>query len=324
MPRSAGERHFHKGVAVRAFLLLSLFLLPPALVFALWASPDALSKPRVGVRLEDWSNKHFLQDPSDITRDPVFKQIQRFRKAQRIDQALAYTDGLVKRQPTNGNYLRHRAYVYALLTEDDKAMKDLAAACRDKKLSGDDWYAIGRLYSKLDADREALNAFGQAARLSMKPYNALRMKAKQELKMNLLDAAEKDLSQCVELKGGATRNLIDLAKVHTLLKKHQLVIEDVKKAEATGRLKEREEVKSMRMRADAYTALKRWSEALKDLNRGLAIAPLSRDLYARRLRIYELMGNKTAAAKESALLARLDGSLKSAPGVDEERPGDED
>ena len=105
---------------------------------------------------------------------------------------------------------------------------------------------------------------------------------------------------------------------------HILVIEDVKKAEETDRLNEREEVKAMRMRADAFVALKRWQEALKDLNRGLAIAPLTRDLYAKRLKIYELTGNKTAAAKESALLVKLDGSLKSAPGVDEDRPVEAD
>lgn len=303
---------------------MPLFLLPLSLLFGPRAVPYAMGKPPAGARLEEWCSKKFLQDPADITHDPVFKQIQRFRKARRIDQALSYTDGLVKSHPTSGNYLRHRAYVYALLTEDDKAMKDLAAACRDKKLTGDDWYAIGRLYSKLDADKEALNAFGQAVRLSSNPYNALRMKAKEELKMNLLDAAEKDLSRCVELKAGSSRNLIDLAKVHTLLKKHTLVIEDVKKAEETGRLNEREEVKAMRMRADAFVALKRWQEALKDLNRGLAIAPLTRDLYARRLKIYELTGNKTAAAKESALLVKLDGSLKSAPGVDEDRPVEAD
>ncbi|MBL8081897.1 MAG: hypothetical protein JNN26_04735 [Candidatus Obscuribacter sp.] len=309
---------------MRALLLLPLFLLPLSLLFGPRAVPYAMGKPPAGARLEEWCSKKFLQDPADITHDPVFKQIQRFRKARRIDQALSYTDGLVKRQPTSGNCLRHRAYVYALLTEDEKAMKDLAAACRDKKLTGDDWYAIGRLYSKLDADKEALNAFGQAVRLSSNPYNALRMKAKEELKMNLLDAAEKDLSRCVELKAGSSRNLIDLAKVHTLLKKHTLVIEDVKKAEETGRLNEREEVKAMRMRADAFVALKKWQEALKDLNRGLAIAPLTRDLYARRLKIYELTGNKTAAAKESALLVKLDGSLKSAPGVDEDRPVEAD
>lgn len=309
---------------MRALLLLPLFLLPLSLLFGPRAVPYAMGKPPAGARLEEWCSKKFLQDPADITHDPVFKQIQRFRKARRIDQALSYTDGLVKRQPTSGNCLRHRAYVYALLTEDEKAMKDLAAACRDKKLTGDDWYAIGRLYSKLDADKEALNAFGQAVRLSSNPYNALRMKAKEELKMNFLDAAEKDLSRCVELKAGSSRNLIDLAKVHTLLKKHTLVIEDVKKAEETGRLNEREEVKAMRMRADAFVALKKWQEALKDLNRGLAIAPLTRDLYARRLKIYELTGNKTAAAKESALLVKLDGSLKSAPGVDEDRPVEAD
>lgn len=269
--------------------------------------------------------------PDDLDgRDPIYHKIVAFKKTNQLAEALDYCNKNLKAHPGSGKFLRHRAYVYTYLTEDEKALADLRQAVKDKTLQWRDWYGIARIFEKLEQPKEAISAFYMAARGMQNPRAAYRNNALIHLKLKDWKAAESDLRKCISLpnpSGGATTHF-DLGKALAQQNKNEEALREINLSlvgDAHGsKITGRSRVRGLKWQSELYLRAKKYKEALASINQAIKESPLTRDFYTRRLAIYEVLKDKPAIAREKAHIAKLDSSYRSAPGEDEDRPEDED
>lgn len=263
-------------------------------------------------------------------KDPIYRKLVELKRQNRLDEALAYCNKCLKDDPGSGKYLRHRAYVYTYLTEDEKALADLRQAVKDKNLEWRDWYGIARGFEKLEHPKEAVNAFYTAAKGMPNPRPAFRNNARIHLKLRDWKAAESDLRKCIDLpyEPGYAGTHFDLGKALAEQGKTEEALKEVNlsltpvpgKQQITGRSR----VRALKWQSDLYQEEKRYKEALASIDQAIKESPLTRDFYVRRLALYELLKDKCAIEREKAHIAKLDSSYRSAPGEDEDRPEDDD
>lgn len=303
-----------KSLLNRLFLTLSLALYiaaAPATMLGTLARPDSAG-----------------DDAS--TKDPIYRKLVELKRQNRLDEALAFCNKCLREHPGSGKYLRHRAYVYTYLTEDEKGLADLRQAVKDKNLEWRDWYGIARVFEKLEQPKEAVNAFYMAAKAMPNPRPAFRNNARIHLKLHDWEAAESDLRKCIGLpyEPGNASTHFDLGKALAQQGKTEEALMEVNLSltpvAGTQKITGRSRVRALKWQSDLYLKEKKYKEALASINQAIKESPLTRDFYVKRLALYELLKDKCAIEREKAHIAKLDSSYRSAPGEDEDRPEDDD